>query len=154
MDLYNEFIDKFRKRTVPDLKEKEIRRFECKDKSCVITVCEIEPGILINYPEGNLCVEIVEELFNFLKKYSENNNKKISLLIDNSNLKKVDKKAREYVVAFVKKASPIEMAVTFGSNILMANFISFFAAVMCRMNMIHRAFKRKEDAFNWIKTGK
>ena len=63
--------------------EEEIWRYENKDKTQVIVLHEIEKGLLINYPQGNINLDGVKELFKFLNEYNKINNKKIILLIDN-----------------------------------------------------------------------
>ncbi len=135
------------------MNEKEIWSYENQDKTNTNFVCEIESGVLINYPTGILYEEGARQLFTFFKEYSEKIKKKILLLIDNSAVKSIDKKARELVIEFVKKESPIKKAATFGKNHVMANFISLFATIMCKMNLIHHAFKNKEDALVWLKKG-
>jgi hypothetical protein len=133
------------------MEENKIWSYKNKYKTFEITAKEIEKGMLILYPKGILQKDEAEKLFDFFIKYTRKKKMKIKLLVDNSEIKAIDKCAREYVVVFVKNESPIDKAVTFGTNYFIANFISLFVAIMCKMKIIHRAFKNKNDAIMWLK---
>ena len=119
-----------------------------------IVLFEVEKGLLINYPEGIINLECVKKLFKFLEKYNKKINKKIILLIDNSNLKSIDIKARYYVIKFITKNAIIKRTATFGKNLFIRNFMNLFTAIMNKMDLMTFTFETKEEALKWVKDNK
>ena len=130
--------------------EEEIWRYENKDKTQVIVLHEIEKGLLINYPQGNINLDGVKELFKFLNEYNKINNKKIILLIDNTKLQSIAIKARLYVIKFIKKNVILKKAVTYGKNLFIRNFMNLFTSIMNKVDLTSYSFETKEEALKWI----
>ena len=63
----------------------------------------------------------------------------------------IDKKARKFIIKFVKKKTLIKKAATIGNNIFIINLMNLFIAIVSKRDFEFFSFETKEQAIEWLK---
>lgn len=108
-------------------------------------------GILVNFPNGTISQVDAVALFDFLSTYKKNAESELYLAIDNSRIKSVSTSARTFVVNQFRDNTPLKKAASFGSNVILRNFMNIFSSLMSRSGIHHHSFKTEKEAIDWLK---
>jgi len=108
-------------------------------------------GILVNYPVGTISLVDAVALFGFLTDYRKKYNGDLYMAIENSFIKTVSTQARNFVVNQFRENTPLSKAASFGSNVILRNFMNIFSGLMSRTGIHHHSFKTEQEAIDWLK---
>lgn len=121
-----------------------------ESKTLKAQLYEKDKGILIFYPDGRINLATVQAFFSFLKKYKDKEKEGyLILLIDNSQISSIEMKTRVYVVDTLGRNSFLDIAASFGDNLLFATVAKVFTSVMSKLNIHHKVFKTEKEALDW-----
>ncbi|MBB6482453.1 STAS/SEC14 domain-containing protein [Spirochaeta isovalerica] len=122
--------------------------YESKDFKAQLI--EKNKGILVFYPDGRVTTQAAKAFFEFLKKYKDKQEKgNLILVVDNSRISSIDMKARIYVVDTIGKDSFIDIAVSFGDNLIFSAVVKIFTSVMSKAKIHNKVFKTEKEALEW-----
>lgn len=110
---------------------------------------EDDRGILIFYPVGRIDLTAIESFFAFLRDYKRTSSGMLILLVENSLISSIEMKARIFVVDSIMRSPFIDIAVSFGENLLFSTIVNIFTSIMSRLQLRHSVFKSEKEALDW-----